>query len=47
METKFTRYIKLQYLSKICVLQILINIICLNIIAKNISVNDKVTIQVM
>ena len=47
METKFTRYIKLQHLNKICVLQILVNIICLNIIAKNVSVNDKITIQVM
>ena len=47
METKFTRYIKLQHLNKICVLQILVNIICLNIIAKNVSVNDKRTIQVM
>ena len=47
METKFTRYIKLQYLNKIRALQILIKIIWLNIIAKNISVNDKGTVQVM
>ena len=37
----FTRYIKLKYLNKIHVLQILINVICLIIIAENISVNYK------
>ena len=46
-EKKFTRYITVQYLNKIRVLQILINIIYLNIISKNISMNDKRTVLVI
>ena len=41
MQTKFTRYIKLPYLNQIRVLQLLVNVVCFSIIAKNISVNDK------
>ena len=46
-EKKFTRYITVQYLNKIRVLQILINIIYLNIISKNIPMNGKRTVLVI